>query len=287
MYTGGIEHAILHLLYARFFTKALRDLGLIETSEPFKRLRNQGIILGEDNEKMSKSRGNTVNPDPLVKEFGADVVRAYLMFIGPWDQGGPWNYNGIEGISRFLNRVWSLVVEAPPAPDTSRDGTTDRELARAVNHAIKEVTDDLEGFRFNTAIAELMTLLNVMVKAKASGVVSQTQWAASVEAYLLLMAPLTPHVAEELWERSGHSGSVHLQPWPNFDPAALVEDTVQLAVQVNGKVRGQVRVAADADQATILAAARADENVARHMAGQTVVREIVVPGRLVSFVVKP
>jgi leucyl-tRNA synthetase len=126
-----------------------------------------------------------------------------------------------------------------------------------------------------------------MVKAKASGVVSQTQWAASVEAYLLLMAPLTPHVAEELWERSGHSGSVHLQPWPNFDPAALVEDTVQLAVQVNGKVRGQVRVAADADQATILAAARADENVARHMAGQTVVREIVVPGRLVSFVVKP
>ncbi|HET8985100.1 MAG TPA: leucine--tRNA ligase, partial [Trueperaceae bacterium] len=199
MYTGGIEHAILHLLYARFFTKALRDLGLIETSEPFRRLRNQGIILGEDNEKMSKSRGNTVNPDPLVKEYGADVVRAYLMFIGPWDQGGPWNYNGIEGISRFLNRVWSLVVDAgapassvagPTTGSQAADaragaadaGVTERELARAVNYAIKEITDDLEGFRFNTAIAELMTLLNVMIKAKASGVVSPPAWAASVEA---------------------------------------------------------------------------------------------------------
>ncbi|HLU83767.1 MAG TPA: leucine--tRNA ligase, partial [Trueperaceae bacterium] len=294
MYTGGIEHAILHLLYARFFTKALRDLGLIEIGEPFKRLRNQGIILGEDNEKMSKSRGNTVNPDPLVKEYGADVVRAYLMFIGPWDQGGPWNYNGIEGIARFLNRVWSLVVDAEPAgkaavtgSDAATDGVdADRDLTRAVNYAIKEVTDDLEGFRFNTAIAELMSLLNVMVKAKASRRVSPATWSAAVEAYVLLMAPFTPHIAEELWERTGHADSVHLQAWPDFDPAALVEDTIQLAVQVNGKVRGQIKVPATADEATVLAAARTEENVARHIAGQTVVREIVVPGRLVSFVVK-
>ena len=286
MYTGGIEHAILHLLYARFFTKALRDLGLIDISEPFKRLRNQGIILGEDNEKMSKSRGNVVNPDPLVAEYGADVVRAYLMFIGPWDQGGPWNYNGIEGIARFLNRVWSLVVD----PD-QRDGgpaTTadDADLRRAFNYAIKEVTDDLEGFRFNTAIAELMSLLNVMVKAKAAKSVSPATWAAAVEAYLLMLAPIAPHIAEELWERSGRTGSVHLHGWPGFDPEALVEDMIQLAVQVNGKVRGQVKVPTTADEATIIAAARSEENVARHIAGQTIVREIVVPGRLVSFVVK-
>jgi len=290
MYTGGIEHAILHLLYSRFFTKALRDLGLIETSEPFKRLRNQGIILGEDNEKMSKSRGNVVNPDALVKAYGADAVRTYLMFIGPWDQGGPWNEQGIEGISRFLNRVWSLVVDADsagqPATASGTAGESDRELARAVNHAIKEVTDDLVEFRFNTAIAELMTLLNVMVKVKAAGTASRASWRSAVDTYLLLLAPITPHIAEELWERSGHTGSVHLQSWPEHDPAALVQDTVQLAVQVNGKVRGQVQVPADADQDAILAAARAEDNVARYLEGATVVREIVVPGRLVSFVVK-
>ena len=168
-YTGGIEHAILHLLYARFFTKVIRDLGLIEQDEPFKQLRNQGIILGEDNEKMSKSRGNVVNPDELVSEYGADTVRAYLMFIGPWDQGGPWNYQGIEGPARFLNRVWSLVTEEPSsASKTSakEDETTLKDLKRAVNVAIKEVTEDFENFQFNTAIAELMTLVNTMNKAQ-------------------------------------------------------------------------------------------------------------------------
>src|SRR5690606_15876589 len=170
VYTGGVEHAILHLLYARFFTKVLRDLGLVEIDEPFLTLRNQGIILGADNEKMSKSRGNVVNPDDLVGQYGADTVRAFLMFIGPWDQGGPWSYQGIEGVFRFLHRVWALVLdqEAPAEPGSDADpAAVARELRRAVHHAIKEVTEDLEAFRFNTAISELMTLSNAMSKAKA------------------------------------------------------------------------------------------------------------------------
>jgi len=288
-YTGGIEHAILHLMYARFFTKVLRDLGLVATGEPFVRLRNQGMILGEDNEKMSKSRGNVVNPDALVRQYGADTVRAYLMFIGPWDQGSPWSYSGIDGVARFLNRVWTLVVDGAGGADAPRaeaDDAANRDLRRAVHHAIKEVTDDLEGFRFNTAVAELMTLQNAMTKARAAGVAGTAPWQEAVRAMLLLLAPIAPHVAEELWERSGGDGSVHLQRWPEHDPAALVEESVQMAVQVNGKVRGQIRAPQGADQQVILALARAEENVARYLAAGAVVREIVVPGKLVSFVVK-
>jgi leucyl-tRNA synthetase len=168
MYTGGVEHAILHLLYARFFTKVLRDLGLIDHGEPFVRMRNQGMILGEDGEKMSKSRGNVVNPDHLVAAYGADAVRAYLMFIGPWDQGGPWNYQGIEGVTRFLNRVWTAIA-TPAEAAGAADPATLKELRRAVHQAIAKVTDHLEGFRFNTAVAELMTLQNALTKAKAAG----------------------------------------------------------------------------------------------------------------------
>jgi len=291
-YTGGIEHAILHLMYARFFTKALRDLGLIETSEPFLRLRNQGMILGEDNEKMSKSRGNVVNPDALVEQYGADTVRAYLMFIGPWDQGGPWSYAGIDGVSRFLNRVWTLVTEtiapsgsepgAAPAAETAQAA----ELRRAVHHAVKEVTEDLEGFRFNTAVAELMTLQNAMSKGRAAGLAGSGEWHEAVRTMLLLLAPIAPHITEELWDRIGGQGSVHLQGWPEADEEALAVESVQMAVQVNGRVRGQIHAPSGADEAAILALARGEENVAKYLAGGTVVREIVVPGKLVSFVVK-
>jgi len=285
IYTGGIEHAILHLLYARFFTKALRDLGLIDANEPFKRLRNQGIILGEDNEKMSKSRGNVVNPDPLVAEYGADTVRAYLMFIGPWDQGGPWNYQGIEGVSRFLNRVWALVAGGDGAGNGEAAHDADAaSLRRAVHHAVKEITEDLEGFRFNTAIAELMTLLNAMYKARPRRSALGREWEDAVRTFLLLLAPIAPHLAEELWHRSGFAGSVHLQAWPTFDPAALVAETVRMAVQVNGKVRGQIEAPKDADEASLLALAKAEQNVARYLEGVGLKREIVVPGRLVSFV---
>jgi leucyl-tRNA synthetase len=283
-YTGGIEHAILHLLYSRFFTKAMRDLGLITVSEPFTRLFNQGLILGEDNEKMSKSRGNVVNPDALVAEYGADTVRSYLMFIGPWDGGGPWNYSGIEGISRFLQRVWALVIE-PPTEASMADAAARQELRRAVHHAIKEVSADFEQFRFNTAIAELMTLSNAMSKLKSRAMLATEEWREGVRALLAMLAPIAPHLSEELWSRLGHTDSVHLQVWPKWDEQALVQDTITLVVQVNGKRRGELVIAKDADQQAILAAARAEPGVARHLQG-AIVREIVVPGRLVNIVVK-
>ena len=283
-YTGGIEHAILHLMYARFFTKVMHDLGLVEMDEPFVRLRNQGIILGEDNEKMSKSRGNVVNPDDLVGEYGADTVRAYLMFIGPWDQGGPWNSQGIEGTVRFLNRVWTLVTERASAPGSADEGAR-KDLKRAVHTAVKEVTEDFENFQFNTAIAELMTLVNAMNKAKTSAMTKTEEWAEGADALVKMLAPVAPHITEELWQRSGHDGFVHEQSWPTYEESALVKDTVVIAVQVNGKLRGQVEVAAGADKETVIAAAKLEPNVARYLGGETV-REIVVPGKLVNLVVK-
>ncbi len=285
LYTGGIEHAILHLLYARFFTKVLRDLDLTQSSEPFKKLRNQGIILGEDSEKMSKSRGNTVNPDALVDEYGADAVRAYLMFIGPWEQGGPWNSSGIEGVARFLNRVWALISDEATG-EGAADEAARQEVRRAAHTAIKEVTEDLENFQFNTAIAELMTLVNAMSKAKKSAVVETDEWQEGREMLLRLTAPFTPHIAEELWDRVGFEGSVHAQAWPEYDESALEQNTLTLAVQVNGKRRGEVEVPKDADKNAILNAAKAEPNVARYMEGVNIVREIVVPGRLVNIVVK-
>ena len=283
-YTGGIEHAILHLMYARFFTKALRDIGLVSHSEPFKQVRNQGIILGEDNEKMSKSRGNVVNPDDLVGEYGADTVRTYLMFLGPWDQGAPWNSQGIEGPTRFLNRVWSLVTEAP-----TKRGTPTAEhradLKRAVHTAIKAITEDFEGFQFNTAIAELMTLINAMGKLKTDEAVATAEWREGTSALIRMLAPIAPHIAEELWARTGGETSVHLQTWPGYDEAALVQDTVTMAVQVNGKVRAQIDVPADAAKEAILDIAKTEPNVAKYLTSEPV-REIVVPGRLVNLVVK-
>jgi leucyl-tRNA synthetase len=262
----------------------MRDLGLITVSEPFTRLFNQGLILGEDNEKMSKSRGNVVNPDALVAEYGADTVRSYLMFIGPWDGGGPWNYSGIEGISRFLQRVWALVIE-PPTEASMADAAARQELRRAVHHAIKEVSADFEQFRFNTAIAELMTLSNAMSKLKSRAMLATEEWREGVRALLAMLAPIAPHLSEELWSRLGHTDSVHLQVWPKWDEQALVQDTITLVVQVNGKRRGELVIAKDADQQAILAAARAEPGVARHLQG-AIVREIVVPGRLVNIVVK-
>jgi leucyl-tRNA synthetase len=288
MYTGGVEHAILHLMYARFFTKVLRDLGLIDHGEPFKRLYNQGMILGADNEKMSKSRGNVVNPDKLVAEYGADAVRAYLMFIGPWDQGGPWNYQGIEGVVRFLNRAWAVVID-PPAGDPAAavdEGRT-RDLRRAVHTAIHEVTDDLEGFRFNTAVAELMTLQNAMAKAKDAAMVLTPAWDEACRTLTTLLAPITPHLAEELWQRLGHATSVHLETWPEVDASALTRDEVRYAVQVNGKLRAEIDVAVGAEKDAVLASAKAVPNVARYLAEGALVREIVVPGKLVNLVVKP
>ncbi|MDZ7707077.1 MAG: leucine--tRNA ligase [Trueperaceae bacterium] len=282
-YTGGIEHAILHLLYSRFFTKAMRDMGLIDEDEPFVRLRNQGMILGEDGEKMSKRRGNVVDPDELVARYGADAVRAYLMFIGPWDQGGPWNSQGIEGVVRFLNRVWTLHTEDAEPGDAGEQRVA--ELRRAAHTCVAEVSEDFEAFRFNTAIAELMTLQNAMSKLKNAGLVAHPSWSEATSLMIRLLAPIAPHLAEELWHRAGNARSVHLESWPEVDASALVETTIDMVVQVNGKVRGRVTVPADADETTVLEAAKADPNVVRWLENGTLRREIVVPGKLVNLVI--
>jgi len=222
VYTGGIEHATMHLVYTRFFTKAMRDLGVVSLDEPMTVLRNQGIILGEDGEKMSKSRGNVISPDDLVARYGADTVRGYLMFGWRWDQGGPWDSKGIEGVVRFLNRAWDCVL----APGYEADAVSGeqavseqvtRDLRRKVHQSIRKGTEDMESFSFNTYMANLMELNNAMLKAKDSPLYGTPAWEEAVETLLLMLAPACPHIAEELWARTGRAFSIHQQAWPVWD----------------------------------------------------------------------
>jgi leucyl-tRNA synthetase len=286
-YTGGVEHMTMHLLYARFFTKALRDMGLVDHGEPFRRLFNQGIILGEDSEKMSKSRGNVIDPDDLVAEMGADTVRLFLMFLGPWDQGGPWNSRGISGPQRFLERAFLVITDTAGNTFEAREDEATRQLRRVTHQTIRAVTQDMETFSFNTMVARLMEYVNELMRQKDTPVASTTAWEEALDTLALLLAPSAPHIAEEFWERLGHPYSVHQQSWPVWNEELAAEDTIEIAVQVNGKVRGRIEITPDADQETALTAARANERVAEHLSGMTVVKEIYVPGRLVSFVVRP
>ncbi|MBB5235245.1 leucine--tRNA ligase [Deinococcus budaensis] len=284
LYTGGIEHAILHLLYSRFWTKAMRDLGLTTQREPFRWLRNQGIILGPDGEKMSKSRGNVVDPDDLVREYGVDTVRAYLMFIAPWEVGGPWDPSGINGPAKWLGRVWALYFDAQvPGP---QEKVTEAELRYAVHSALHKVTGDFERLSFNTIIAALMELTNTLVKAKRSPAFGTPAWQEALDIFNRMLAPVVPHIAEEIWTQRGGQESVHVQSWPQVDEAAATRDTVTVGVQVSGKVRGQVEISKTASQAEAMAAARAHPDVARFVEGKETVKEIYVPGRIINIVVK-
>ncbi len=283
-YTGGIEHATMHLIYTRFFHKACRDLGLTQGDEPMLQLRNQGIILGEDSEKMSKSRGNVVAPDELVGKYGADTVRAYLMFFARWDQGAPWTSAGIEGTARWLRRIWSLLLEPRPADGPEPPEDRVRQLRRKVHQTLAAVTADFEAFQFNTVISALMELANEMSKAAQDGAAASDAWDEAVSIYLRMMAPVAPHVAEELWHRLGHGGSVHAADWPAADEQAAAEDEVTLVVQVNGKVRDRLVVPAGVDPAEAERLALASEVARRFTEGMTVRKVIVVPGRLVNIV---
>ncbi len=375
-YTGGAEHAVMHLMYTRFFTKALRDAGLLNFDEPMRQYRYQGIILGEPRagdgvavtgtwdgaafraeaitvfpfdqreswpaagkaaahvcgevmsrddvslqvqageelvvvhvaeetpitfpgkgagslkeilyhlevEKMSKSKKNVVAPDALVAQYGADTVRAYLMFGWRWDQGGSWDSKGIEGVVRWVNRVWALATDAP-RQTAALDAATERAVGRAMHTAIKAVTQDLENFSFNTLIARLMEYTNALGKAKEAAW-GALVWDEAIRALLLLLAPIMPHLAEELWALRGQPYSIHQQAWPAWDEAMLAVDEIEIPVQVNGKVRGKVTVAVDADEATIKAAALAEENVLRYIEGKQVVKVIMAGGKLVSVVVR-
>jgi leucyl-tRNA synthetase len=283
-YTGGIEHATMHLMYFRFFTKAMRDLGLIDFDEPAANLFNQGIILGPDGEKMSKSRGNVVNPDDYVSSYGADTFRCYLMFIGPWSDGGPYRPEGIEGLSRWLNRAWSLALQ-PPASMTA-DEEAVRELERQRHRTISIVTDDIEAFRFNTMLARLMEYTSYLGKVREAGNVGRTAWNQAVETLLLLMAPAAPHIAEELWQRTGHAYSVHQQSWPIADAALAKSETFTLVVQVNGKVRDKFDVPVEIGEAEARALALASPRVQAQIEGKSIDRVLFVPRRLVNIVVR-
>jgi leucyl-tRNA synthetase len=263
----------------------MRDMGLVDFDEPMLVLRNQGIILGEDGEKMSKSRGNVVSPDELIAEYGADTVRGYLMFGWRWDQGGPWDSQGIQGVYRWLHRVWTLVLE-PGDPHGNLTDEQTAELQRATHQTIRSVTDDLEAFSFNTAIARMMEFTNALQKAKRTPVYKTDAWNEAIETLLLLLAPSCPHIAEELWERTGHPYSIHEQRWPAFDPELAAEEMITLVVQVNGKLRARLEVPADITDEEAKRTALADENVQRHMEGAEIDRLVYVPGRLVNVVVR-
>ncbi len=280
LYIGGAEHAVLHLLYARFWHKVLFDIGVVSSKEPFKSLLNQGMILGEDNEKMSKSRGNVIPADHVLERYGADAVRLYEMFLGPLEQVKPWNTNGIEGVSRFLSKVWRLIYpeHEGPAASLTMEAMPD-ELLRRMHKTIKKVSEDTENLKFNTAIAEMMVFVNELQKAGCKN-------REAVETLLLLLAPYAPHISEELWEAIGHSVSISSEHFPSYDPQ-LVEDTVlTIAVQINGKLRGTFLAPAKSPKELLLAEAKKVESVLKFLEGQTIVREIVIPDKLVSFAVK-
>lgn len=287
-YTGGIEHATMHLLYTRFFTKAMRDMGVVKFDEPMDALFNQGIILGEDREKMSKSRGNVIAPDDLVQEYGADTVRGYLMFGFRWEQGGPWDSNGILGIQRFLERVWDLVENSSsPANGSAPSEAALRDLRRKQHQAIRRVTKDIESFSFNTMVAGLMEYTNALIAARntSPGLVGHAAWDEAIQTLLKLMAPGFPHIAEEMWARIEQPYSIHQQSWPDWDEELAKEDTVEIAIQVNGKVRDKIEVPADIDAEEAKAQAQAAEGVQRYIDGKTPAKVIYVPGRLVNIVI--
>jgi leucyl-tRNA synthetase len=285
LYTGGAEHAVMHLLYARFFIKALRDIGLVEFDEPFTRLFNQGIVIA-NKQKMSKSRGNVVNPDAYVSELGADSVRIYLMFVAPWEQGGEWNDSGISGTSRWLNRLWKLVLEEYQPKEEASDENKQKVLQRIIHQTIKKVTEDLEKMRFNTMIATLMELTNNLAKTKEDGSISRDDWDEAIKMLLLLLAPAASHITEELWQRTGRAYSIHNQPWPAWDRELAKNEAITLIVQVNGKQRDKIEVPASItnDEARALALDR--QRVKPYIEGKQIAQIIYVPGRLINLVVK-
>lgn len=278
LYIGGVEHAVLHLLYARFWHKVLYDLGVVSTKEPFQKLVNQGMILGTNNEKMSKSRGNVINPDEIVETYGADTLRVYEMFMGPLEATKPWNENGVEGAHRFLSRVWRLVVNDDGSLNSKiTDGEGSEDFKRVWHKTIKKVTDDMEHMRFNTAISQLMIFINDAYRADSLP-------RKALEDFTQLLSPFAPHIAEELWARLGHQESVTYVPWPSFDEAWTVESEVEIVIQVNGKIVQRAKIAKDMDKEALEKFGMSQESVQAAIAGKTVRKVVAVPGKLVNIV---
>lgn len=280
LYVGGAEHAVLHLLYARFWMKALYDGGYMPLEEPFQKLRNQGIVLGPDGQKMSKSRGNVVNPDEIVAEYGADTLRLYEMFLGPLEMGKPWNPRAILGVHRFLKRVWLVgrVAATMKSEGKDRNKKTGDVVQKALHRLIRKVGDDIEALKFNTAIAALMDFANLMIQ---EGIAEK-----ELRQFLVVLSPFAPHIAEELWRRFDDKSLVFQQSWPEFRSEFLEEDTVQIVVQVNGKVRDQLTMPRDASEEDVRAAAERGEQVQKWLSGKSIANVVVVKNRLINFVTK-
>jgi len=281
LYVGGAEHAVLHLMYARFWHKVLYDLGHVTTAEPFMKLRHQGTILGENNKKMSKSLGNVVNPDDVVKEYGADALRLFEMFMGPLEEMKPWSTKGVEGVFRFLNRVWRLyLTEEETLNPAIGDEPPTPELLRVYHQTVKKVTEDVPALRFNTAIAQMMIFINEAYRQERLP-------KGMMEDFLVVLAPFAPHIAEELRSRLGGDGSLFTTcAWVPYDASLTVADTVEVVAQVNGKIRAKFTAPLDTSEAELKSLAMAEPNMRTHLEGKTVVKEIIVKNKLVNLVVK-
>jgi leucyl-tRNA synthetase len=282
LYVGGTEHAVLHLLYARFWHKVLFDLGYLSKPEPFQRLVNQGIILGEDNQKMSKSRGNIVTPDDVIAQYGADAFRCYEMFMGPLEQMKPWSMRGVEGVFRFLARVWRLMMNENQAGEWKlspalQDVGPTKAQEKIVHATIKKVTEDIEVLSFNTAISQMMIFVNAFTNAETIPI-------KAMRTFLILLSPFAPHLSSELWERLDATGDITEQSWPDYEQKFLVEDEVEIVVQVNGKVRDRMKMSILASEDEVKAAALANPKIQQLIAGKTIRKVVVVPKKLINIV---
>ncbi|HEX7586441.1 MAG TPA: class I tRNA ligase family protein, partial [Patescibacteria group bacterium] len=274
LYVGGMEHAVLHLLYSRFFTKVLHNLGYIDFDEPFLKLSHQGIILAEDGRKMSKSLGNVVNPDDIVNEFGADSLRLFEMFMGPLEDMKPWNTRGIAGTQRFLDKIYRFTNNV----QTKNEAGVNKSLENLLHKTIKKVTEDIGNLRFNTSISALMILVNKMEK-------EQNLQAAEYELLITLLSPFAPHIAEELWEKLGHKESIFLEPWPEYDPELIKDEEIELVIQINGKLRDRIKVATDISEKEAKKISLESKKVKNFIAGKKIQKIIFVKGKLINIVV--
>ncbi|HDB2086397.1 TPA: leucine--tRNA ligase [Staphylococcus aureus] len=279
LYIGGVEHAVLHLLYARFWHKVLYDLAIVPTKEPFQKLFNQGMILGEGNEKMSKSKGNVINPDDIVQSHGADTLRLYEMFMGPLDAAIAWSEKGLDGSRRFLDRVWRLMVNEDGTLSSKIVTTNNKSLDKVYNQTVKKVTEDFETLGFNTAISQLMVFINECYKV-------DEVYKPYIEGFVKMLAPIAPHIGEELWSKLGHEESITYQPWPTYDEALLVDDEVEIVVQVNGKLRAKIKIAKDTSKEEMQEIALSNDNVKASIEGKDIMKVIAVPQKLVNIVAK-
>lgn len=279
LYIGGVEHAVLHLLYARFWHKVLYDLGVVPTKEPFQKLYNQGMILGEGNEKMSKSKGNVINPDDIVNSHGADTLRLYEMFMGPLDAAIAWSDKGLDGSRRFLDRVWRLIVKEDGTLSDKIVDTNNKSLDKSYNQTVKKVTEDFDSLGFNTAISQLMVFINDCYKAEEI-------YKPYIEGFVTMLAPIAPHIGEELWSRLGHTDTITYQPWPTYNESLLVDDEVEIVVQVNGKLRAKIEIPKDLSKEEMQDLALANDNVKMSIEGKEIKKIIAVPQKLVNIVAK-